>query len=124
MVHRQLEPQRLPQAGLTEVLRLILGRRKLARVHGSSMTPTLEDGDWVLYHTRQDAADPTGQIVVCTHPYEKRLLIKRVRAVLPSGDLFIEGDNPQQSTDSRVFGPIAPSQVIGHAVSCRSIRQR
>jgi signal peptidase I len=34
---------------------------------------------------------------------------------IPAGDLFVMGDHRQASQDSRVFGPIAKSTVIGRA---------
>jgi signal peptidase I len=34
---------------------------------------------------------------------------------VPAGDLFVMGDHRQQSADSRVFGPISISEVIGRA---------
>ena len=34
---------------------------------------------------------------------------------IPGGDLFVLGDHRQESQDSRVFGPIAKSTVIGRA---------
>ena len=35
--------------------------------------------------------------------------------VVPAGDLFVMGDHRQKSADSRVFGPIPESSVIGRA---------
>ncbi len=35
--------------------------------------------------------------------------------VVPAGDLFVMGDHREQSQDSRVFGPIPKSTVIGRA---------
>jgi signal peptidase I len=37
----------------------------------------------------------------------------QARWVVPAGDLFVMGDHRQVSSDSRVFGPIPVSSVIG-----------
>lgn len=39
----------------------------------------------------------------------------QTRWVVPNGYLFVMGDHREQSQDSRVFGPIARSSVIGRA---------
>jgi signal peptidase I len=39
----------------------------------------------------------------------------QTRWVVPAGELFVMGDHRQKSADSRVFGPIAVSNVIGRA---------
>ena len=40
----------------------------------------------------------------------------RTRWVVPAGELFVMGDHRQESADSRVFGPIPVSSVIGRDV--------
>ena len=93
-----------------------------ARVEGDSMEPALRDGD-ALVATRRGRIRP-GTIVVAEHPGRPGFeLVKRVRycggAVAPdlrrlsAGELWIEGDRPERSTDSRHFGPIARSSVRG-----------
>ena len=119
MVHRKLDRPDLPRTGLFEILLLLLGRRKLARVDGSSMQPTLKHGDWVLYRNDTYPADLVDRVVVCKHPYEKRLIIKRVQDVAESGGLYLIGDFPEESTDSRTFGTVSRDRLVGYAVSYR-----
>ncbi|HEX6061799.1 MAG TPA: nickel-type superoxide dismutase maturation protease [Candidatus Limnocylindria bacterium] len=86
-------------------------------VAGQSMEPTFRDGDWLLVRRLRRPPRP-GEVVVATDPREpKRLLVKRVRSIAPDG-VTIEGDHadPAASTDSRQFGPIPPTAVLGHPV--------
>jgi signal peptidase I len=81
------------------------------------MEPTFHDGDWLL--VRKLGRPPReGEVVVATDPREpERLLVKRVRSV--AGDrVTVEGDHvdPAESTDSRQFGPISGSAVVGRPV--------
>ena len=83
-------------------------------VAGRSMEPTFKDGDWLL--VRQLRRPPrAGEVVIAADPREPaRLLVKRVRAVAHDG-VTVVGDHPDpaESTDSRQFGPIPPSAVMG-----------
>jgi nickel-type superoxide dismutase maturation protease len=84
-------------------------------VTGPSMEPTVREGDWLL--VRQLRRRPrVGELVIAADPREPaRLLVKRVTAVV--GDLVtVMGDRPDRSTDSREFGPIPSSAIVGSPV--------
>ena len=49
-------------------------------------------------------------------PGERGLGIKRLGAVQPSGELWLEGDNPAGSTDSREFGAVPASALRGRVL--------
>ena len=81
------------------------------------MQPTLQPGDRVL--VRRLGSNPTlrvGSVLVTWHPQRTNLrLIKRLNR-LDSTGLWLLGDNPAESTDSRQLGPVATSLLIGEVV--------
>ena len=79
------------------------------------MYPTLRSGDWLLADpdAYAETAPVPGDLVLVPDPREpSRLLVKRV-AEVHLGELFVVGDAPDASTDSRSFGPVAVSAVEG-----------
>ena len=83
-------------------------------VAGASMEPTLRHGDrLVIWRSGRVRA---GDIVALDDPRDPgRTLLKRVASLQPAG-VFVLGDNPQWSTDSRHFGPVGTRSLIGKAV--------
>jgi signal peptidase I len=90
-------------------------------VAGASMRPTLEPGDWALaVRTRRVRR---GDVVVVEHPERPGFeLVKRVTHlrgdVAPDGlglvdRVWVEGDDPEGSSDSRSFGPLPIGLVRG-----------
>lgn len=77
-------------------------------VRGLSMVPALAPGEWVL--VRRDAAARPGAVVVVR--LAGRLVVKRVTRIGADG-VWVEGDNAAASDDSRVFGAVAPRDVVG-----------
>ena len=76
------------------------------------MEPTLRDGDWLLVG-RLRRAPRVGELVVAADPREpSRLLVKRVAAV-DGAAVRLAGDRPEASTDSREFGPVMTSGLLG-----------
>jgi signal peptidase I len=111
-------------AGVLLVARAVL---QVVGVQGDSMTPTYQHGDQLLVLRRGFRRRlRVGAVVVCLPPpgvvipdgqrvARSQLIVKRV-ADLPGGRLYVLGDAPQHSMDSRMFGPLAPDLVRGVVV--------
>jgi len=78
------------------------------------MEPALREGAWLLVvPPRREPRE--GDVVLVRDPREReRLLLKRVAAVSADG-VSVVGDHAEHSTDSRQFGAIPRSDVIGRA---------
>ena len=82
------------------------------RVVGSSMKPSVNDGDLVVYRPISSSLKE-GQIVVIKHPEKKsKLIIKRIHEMNLHG-VDVRGDNHSLSVDSRQFGLISRDLIIG-----------
>ncbi|WP_433318428.1 S26 family signal peptidase [Micromonospora sp. CA-269861] len=91
-------------------------------VNGDSMTPTYREGDQLLVLRRAFRRRlRVGAVVVCLPPPGIRitagdadaatqLMVKRV-AALPAGQVYVLGDAPRHSLDSRAFGAL-PSELV------------
>ncbi len=81
------------------------------------MVPTLQPGEWLLADPDAfvGASPVVGDLVLVPDPREpSRLLVKRVAEVHQRGrQLWVIGDAPDDSTDSRTFGPVETSTVQG-----------
>jgi len=107
----------LPEINWKQRLLLFVGRRRLLKIEGDSMHPTLKSADVVLVDPRASIA--IGDIVVAKHPYKQSVkMIKRVESIDPGERYVLKGDNPDESTDSRNYGTIAKADIAGKVV-CR-----
>jgi signal peptidase I len=81
----------------------------LARISGPSMSPTVRHGDRLLVRRLPAGARPApGTVVLARFPARPGLLVvKRVRRLLPAG-VWVEGDNPLVTDDSRSYGTAVP----------------
>ena len=76
------------------------------------MLPTLKNGDAVLINPK--AKLKRGDIVLANHPYKRSVkILKRIKEFTENGDLFLIGDNADESTDSRTFGAVRLKCVLG-----------
>ncbi len=98
----------------TRLLATATGRPRRVVVTGPSMLPGLADGDrLVVVPTRR--LRPGDVVAVADPRRSDRLLVKRIYRL--DGDrVELRGDNESASTDSRAFGPVPRSSIVGRAV--------
>jgi nickel-type superoxide dismutase maturation protease len=81
------------------------------QVQGESMSPTLKPGQYLI-SWNWFLNLKVGDLVVLK---KERLMVKRAQK-LRANEVFVVGDNPAQSTDSRQFGWISKDQILGKIV--------
>jgi len=107
----------LPEASLYEKALVLLGSRHKYICEGTSMNPTLKDGEVVLVD-REASSINVGDIVVARQPIEQNSeVVKRVARINERGDYFLVGDNPDDSTDSRHYGAVTREYIKGKVVA-------
>jgi phage repressor protein C with HTH and peptisase S24 domain len=74
------------------------------------MTPTLKPGQIVVALNRPSRSYKIGDIVILHR--NNRDIIKRISRVR-NYEVYVEGDNPGQSTDSRQFGWVGVQLIAG-----------
>ena len=90
-------------------------------VSGSSMWPTLSDGDKVICNplAYSHFQPEVGDVVLVQHPFHSNLLIiKRISELQTDGAVSLTGDNPDptSSDDSHNFGPVQKSAILGKII--------
>ena len=86
------------------------------RVSGHSMYPTYRDGDVVEVDVDAYAEQlpQVGDVVLAEHPFKTGVcIVKRVKRITDEGRVFVVGDSPLESSDSRGFGALRPAQILG-----------
>ncbi|MGI0129724.1 MAG: S26 family signal peptidase, partial [Thermoplasmata archaeon] len=103
-------------------------RSRRVRVEDDSMRPTLRPGDRLRVDPRayRDRPPRVGEIVILVDPADAtRWLVKRVSAVDPTaGTMEVRGDASANARDSREFGPVLLTSLIGHVYECYYPRDR
>lgn len=85
------------------------------KVEGESMLPDFRPGDFVVANLLAYIfkGPRAGDAVILSDPRKKdRMLLKRVLSGVRQ-EVFVLGDNPQESTDSRAFGLVAKEDILG-----------
>ena len=111
--------------GVYATLAFFVARR--ITVRGRSMAPALLPGERLLIDRLAYVRNPlsAGDVVWVAHPLQPELrMVKRLAAVpgdtlggrtLGPGEYWVLGDNTEESTDSRVFGPVRRRDLLGRA---------
>lgn len=81
------------------------------------MTPTIAAGESVLVNRVAFLfKKPQKEDIIAFHdPRDGKILIKRITKV-EGARCFVQGDNKNHSTDSRVFGMIGRKEIIGKVI--------
>jgi len=88
---------------------------RVIKVKGDSLTPLIEEGDFVLVLKIPFFFLHSGDIIVFHHDTHGKM-IKLVGAVSrDDGTVFAIGTHPF-STDSRSFGPVPRKDIIGKVI--------
>lgn len=90
---------------------------KLAKTNGLSMYPTIESGETLVIAIHQQPK--VGDIVSVRINYEfgntSEYIVKRVTAI-ENGEMYLLGDNPEVSYDSRFYGYVPLEMLDGVVV--------
>jgi nickel-type superoxide dismutase maturation protease len=82
------------------------------------MKPTLLEGQEVLVKPSRPSLSPKpGQLILVRHPMETQLTMIKRCSYIENNLVFVHGDNPTASTDSRQFGGVRAELVLGY-VQC------
>ncbi len=101
------------------------------RVSGISMLPTLQDKQIIFVNKTAywKNAPQNGDIVIVREPIDNVQVVKRIVGtpgaaitiedktfILKEDEYYIEGDNRDNSIDSRAYGPIRSERIIGKVI--------
>ncbi|MEJ6573757.1 MAG: S26 family signal peptidase [Actinomycetes bacterium] len=105
---------------------------KAVELRGDSMSPNYNDGDWLLFRLlpakSKSGLNPkalVGKVVLIQRQSQVGkdfLQVKRVNQISSKPntgnkkEVWVEGDNKAKSTDSRSWGAIDSSEVIGKLI--------
>lgn len=78
------------------------------------MAPRLPSGSLIVARAIDGGTRlRVGDVVVARRPDRPDLeIVKRIQAIEPGGGIFLAGDNPASSTDSRQFGVVMRRHVL------------
>lgn len=91
-----------------------MGFRRRFKVKGDSMLPLLREGDNVFLKSTVPSKD---DVIIAKRPLSNILMVKRVADIVDENEFVLEGVNKYHSSDSRSFGTISRSDIVGVVTS-------
>ena len=88
---------------------------KKFRILGHSMEPAIKYGDFVLVSSIPYYFSPPKEKDIIAFNYKDKILIKRIIKIQDE-ELYLEGDNKNDSLDSRSFGKVKKSDILGRVI--------
>jgi signal peptidase I len=88
-------------------------------IKGHSMEPLLNDGDKIIINKLAYlfTKPRLGDVVAFKENTERgKILLKKIERCLRGEKYFVVGTNKHDSQDSRQFGPITKSQILGRVL--------
>jgi nickel-type superoxide dismutase maturation protease len=86
------------------------------KINGHSMEPQIKNGEQVLVSNLPFLfKNPRVSDIVAFKDSLNKVLIKRIKRISKQG-YFVEGDNKNDSLDSRRLGEIQQQQIIGKVI--------
>ena len=85
------------------------------KVKDNSMEPIFREGDYIISLPYFFSSPSAGDVIILKHPRKNKLLLKRIEKV-SGNEFFVKGDNKAHSEDSRKFGPVKKSHIVGKVV--------
>ena len=114
------------------ILMVLAGNTVIIRqLSSDSMSPSLVSGSWIVFAKQElfTSKLQKGDVVLLTTSEKNVQLVQRVEGLpgetiswesqkihLENDQYFVVGDNREVSIDSRDFGPISRSQILGVAL--------
>ena len=98
-------------------------RFMIIRINGVSMMSTLKHGQFFILDKM--SKEPIVNNIYILYPNGSTTpVIKRLITYLPSGSCWFEGDNKDDSVDSRFYGFLSKEDIFGEVITFRESLKR
>jgi len=107
----------------------ILGNFKLVVINGNSMLPTLPNGSYAIVDTNLYKLFEINKGNIMLFKINQEEVVKKIigfpnekieiegnEITLAEDEVYIIGENPSESIDSRSYGPVKKRQILGKVV--------